>query len=185
MELLQRAIAHVVKVILHADDSSGLIGDAARELLVVHALACDTGVAAPVKLAAWMIRFRFVDQGFFEVDPVCYASALREDGIAAYRQAVAAHPSDDSFAANDARERLAILDGDIDAIVKLPGGDLGTPYRFVRIAEAMAELGRDDDTLAWTARGIAETHGWQTAKLYDLTCAAQTKRGRRLEVLAL
>jgi hypothetical protein len=185
VELLQRAIAHVVKVILHADDSSGLIGDLARELLVVHALACDAGVADPVKLAAWMIRFRFVDQDFFEVDPVRYASALGEGGIAAYRQAVAAHPSDDSFAAKYARERLAILDGDIDAIVTLVGGDLSTAYRFVRVAEAMAELGRDDDTLAWTARGIAETHGWQTAKLYDLACAVHTKRGQPLEVLAL
>ncbi len=172
-------------MILHADDSSGLIGDVARELLVVHALACDAGVADPVKLAAWMIRFRFVDQDFFEVDPVRYASALGEDGIAAYRQAVAAHPGGDSFAARYARERLAVLDGDVDAIVKLLGGDLSTPYRFVRVAEAMAELGRDDETLAWTARGIAETHGWQTAKLYDLACAVHAKRGHPLEVLAL
>jgi hypothetical protein len=58
-------------------------------------------------------------------------------------------------------------------------------HRFVRVAEAMAELGRDDDTLAWTARGVAETHGWQTAKLYDLACAVHTKRGQPLEVLAL
>ena len=152
---------------------------------MVHALACDAGVADPVKLAAWMIRFRFVDQDFFEVDPVRYASALGEDGIAAYRQAVAAQPGDDSFAASHARERLAVLDGDIDAIVTLLGGDLSTPHRFVRIAEAMAELGRDDDTLAWTARGIAETHGRQTAKLYDLACAVHMKRGQPLDVLAL
>jgi len=31
--LLQRAAGHVVKVILHADDSNGTIGDLARELL--------------------------------------------------------------------------------------------------------------------------------------------------------
>ena len=45
-------------------------------LLVVHALAFDAGVADPVKRGVWMIRFRFVDQDFFEVDPVRYASAL-------------------------------------------------------------------------------------------------------------
>ena len=179
VELIQRAVGHVVKVILRADDSSGLIGDLARELLVVHALACDAGVADPVKLAAWMIRFRFVDQDFFEVDPVRYASALGEDGIAAYRKAAAADPADDSFAAGYARERLAILDGDVDAIVKLFGGDLSTTYRFVRVAEAMAELERDDDVLAWTARGIAETHDWQTAKLYDLACAVHTRADSR------
>ena len=69
--------------------------------------------------------------------------------------------------------------------MRLLGGDLSTPHGFVRVAEAMAELGRDDDTLAWTARGIAETHGWQTANLYDLACAVHTKRGQPLEVLAL
>lgn len=83
VELLQRAVGHVVKVILHADDSSRVIGDLARQLLDVHAKACDAGVADPVKLAAWMVRFRFVDQDFFEVDPVRYAAALGERGLAA------------------------------------------------------------------------------------------------------
>ncbi len=35
--LIERAIGHVVKVILHADDSDGLIGDLAREVLDLHA----------------------------------------------------------------------------------------------------------------------------------------------------
>jgi hypothetical protein len=69
VELLQRAVGHVVKVIKHADDSSGAIGALAQQLRDVHAKACDAGVADPVKLAAWMIRFRFVDQDFFQVDP--------------------------------------------------------------------------------------------------------------------
>ena len=47
VELLQRAIGHVVKVIEHADDSDGTIGDLARELLELHATAW---------IAAWWIR---------------------------------------------------------------------------------------------------------------------------------
>lgn len=35
--LVERAVGHVVKVIMHADDSNGTIGDLARELLEVHA----------------------------------------------------------------------------------------------------------------------------------------------------
>jgi len=50
VELLQRAVGYVVKVIQRADDSSGLIADLAHELLVLHARACDAGVADPVKL---------------------------------------------------------------------------------------------------------------------------------------
>lgn len=68
-----------------------------------------------------------------------------------------------SFAAKYAEERLAVLDGDVDGIVRILGGDLSAPYQFIRVAEAMEELGRDDDVLAWATRGIAETSGWQVA----------------------
>src|SRR5215211_3048046 len=181
--LLQRAVGHVVKVIMHADDSDGLIGDLARELLALHARACDAGVADPVELAAWMVRFGFDDQDFFEVDPVRYASALGDTGLAAYRDAVGARRDGDAFAVRYARERLAILDRDVDAIVRLLGGDLTTPYQFIRVAEAMRELGLDAETLAWAKRGIAQTSGWQVAQLYDLACDVQ--RGQPIEVLAL
>jgi hypothetical protein len=185
VELLQRAVGHVVKVIMHADDSDGLIGDLARDLLALHARACDAGVADPVELAGWMVRFGFVDQDFFEVDPVRYASALGEDGLAAYRDAVGARSDGDSFAVRYARERLAILEGDVDALVKLLGGDLTSPYQFIRVAEAMGELGLDDETLAWSTRGIAQTSGWQTSKLYDLACGVHASLEQPLEVLAL
>jgi hypothetical protein len=185
VELLQRAVGHVVKAIMHADDSDGLIGDLARELLALHSRACDAGVPEPVELAGWMVRFGFDDQDFFEVDPVRYASALGDAGLAAYRDAVDARRDGDSFAVRYARERLAILDRDIDALVKLLGGDLTTPYHFIRVAEAMRELGRDDEVLAWAKRGIAQTSGWQVSQLYDLACDVHDARGEPLEVLAL
>jgi hypothetical protein len=183
--LLQRAIGHVVKVIMHADDSDGLIGDVARELLDLHARACDAGVADPGDLAAWMIRFGFDDQDFFEVDPVRYASALGESGLTAYRSAVAARRDGDAFAVRYALERLAILDRDTDALVKLLGGDLTRPHQFLRVAQAMGELGLEDEALAWARSGIAQTTGWQTAQLYDLACAAHARREEPLLVLEL
>lgn len=67
--LLQRAAGHLVKVILRADDSSGLIGDLCRQVLDLHRRACASGVADPAKLAKWMVRFTFEDQDFFEIDP--------------------------------------------------------------------------------------------------------------------
>ncbi len=93
VELLQRAVGHVVKVILHADDSDGLIGELARELLA--------------------------------------------------------------------------------------------RYEFIRVAEAMRELGLHNDALAWAKRGIAHTSGWQVAQLYDLACDVHDAREEPLEVLAL
>ena len=185
--LVERAVGHVVKVILHADDSDGMIGDLARELLDVHAQACDAGVADPVKLARWMVRFSFDDQDFFEADPVRYAAALGESGLAAYRREVRKRcdAGDDSFAACYATERLAVLDGDIDEIVRLYGGGLSRPYDFIRVAEAMEELGRDDDVLLWAERGIAETSGWQVAQLYDLAAGVYSRRADDQTVLRL
>lgn len=189
VELLQRAVGHIVKVILRADDSSGLIGDLARQLLDIHATACDAGVADPVKLAAWMIRFRFRDQDFFEVDPVRYASALGERGIAAYRKAVADADGDtdgeDSFAARYARERLAILDRDVDAIVEIAGGNLSNPAQYLRVAEAMAEIDRPDLVLTWTARAITNSDGWQLGSLYELACTTHAQLQHPIEVLRL
>jgi hypothetical protein len=186
VELLERGISHVVKVIqTRADDSSGLVGDLVRGLLDLHAKACDAGVADPVKLARWMIRFRFVEQDFFEPDPVRYRSALSEHGLGEYRSLLAAQGDKDGFAARYARERLAVLDGDSKAIVAVLGGDLSRPHQFIQVAEAMAELGRDDEVVTWARRGIAQTSGWQTDQLYDLACSAHIRRGEPLEALAL
>ncbi len=57
------------------------------------------------------------------------------------------------------------------------GGDLTRPHQFIRLAEAMAELGRDDDVLAWAERGIEATTGWQVAHLYDLAAGVHERRG--------
>lgn len=48
--LLERAVGHVVKVILRADDSDGMIGELARGLLDLHERACDV---------VWPIRRRW------------------------------------------------------------------------------------------------------------------------------
>ena len=170
LELIELTLGRVIKIIHHADDSSGMIGDLAHELLLAHGEACDAGVADPKALARWMVRFGLDDQDFFAVDPVRYAAALGEEGLAAYRQAVADRwaGGGSDFAIQHALERLAVLDGDIDRIVSLLGGDLTMPHQFIRVAEAMLGLDRADDALAWATRGIESTSGWQVAKLYDI-----------------
>lgn len=170
---------------MHADDSAGSIGGLARELLDAHARACDAGVADPTRLARWMIRFRFKDQDFFDPDPVRYANALGERGLAAYRKAIDGIDTPDSFAARHARQRLAVLDRDIEAIVETSGGSLTAPAQFLHVAEAMAEIDRPDLALEWAERGIAETDGYPLAKLYDLACETCERLGRPLEVLRL
>ena len=201
--LLQRAVGHLVKVVLSADDSNGMIGDLCRDVLDLHRRACAAGVADPRKLAKWMVKFAFEDQDFFEIDPVAYADALGDEGLAVYRREVAKRSvpvnapehrvgtSRDfygglpSFAAKYAAERLAIIDRDVDRLVELLGGDLSSPHQFQRVAEAMVELGDVDDALRWARRGIAETSGWQVAKLYDLATDLLSVGGDMEEVVVL
>jgi uncharacterized Zn finger protein len=83
------------------------------------------------------------------------------------------------------QERLAVLDGDLDRIVALLGGDLSAPYHFTRVAEALLELGRDDEALSWARRGIESTSGWQVAKLYDIACGVLARREEPGAVLDL
>jgi hypothetical protein len=179
LKLVELAINRVVKVILHADDSSGMIGDLAQQLLDAHAHIGDAGVTDPKALAKWMVRFGFDDQDLFTVDPVRYSTALGDIGLAALRRAVndrSAHPDPD-FAVRYTQERLAVLDGDINRIVVLLGGDLTSPHQFIRVANAMLELDRADDALAWAERGIESTNGWQVAKLYDIAAGVLEERG--------
>jgi hypothetical protein len=203
VKLLERAAGHLVKVIGRADDSNGFIGDLARRVLDLHRDACAAGAADPVSLARWMVRFSFEDQDLFEVDPVAYAGALGDEGLEVYRREVATRsapvdaPDEDplsvrdlwapfpSFAAKYAAERLAVLDEDVERLVELLGGDLSSPHQFAKVAEAMIELGRPDDALSWARRGIAETSGWQVAKLYDLAAGLLAEAGRPNEVVEL
>ena len=186
VELVQRAVGHVVKVIVRADDSDGMIGDVARDLLELHARVCEPGVADPSKLAKWMVKFCFVDQDFFEVDPVRYAPALGDNGLGVYRREVVARSAGhDRFAARYAAERLAILDRDVAALVELLGGDLTSPYQFQRVAEAMLELDLPDDALRWALDGIERTSGWQVANLYDLAAELLGARGDAVGAVGL
>lgn len=201
--LLQRAAGHLVKVILRADDSNGMIGDLCREVLDLHRQASAAGVADPAKLAKWMVKFAFEDQDFFTIDPVAYADALGDKGLAVYRREVAkrSDPPDGpdhrsetlsrfygdfpSFAAKYAAERLAIIDRDVDRLIELLGGDLSSPHQFQRVAEALVELGQAGEALRWARRGIAETSGWQVAKLYDLAADLLTDASDLDEVMVL
>ena len=187
VELIQRAVGYMVKVILHADDSNGEIGGLISDLLEFHGVACDAGVADPVKLARWMVRFTIDDQDFFVLDPKRYANALGETGLTAYRKEVGRRREAGKtvFALRYIDERLAVLDGDVERVVELLGGDQTRPYQFIQVTEAMVELDRDADALTWARRGIADTDGWQVAQLYDLAARVYIRRNAPEEVVSL
>ncbi|NND02186.1 MAG: hypothetical protein HKN91_05315 [Acidimicrobiia bacterium] len=185
LKLIELSVGRVVKVILKSDDSSGMMGDVARRLLAIHEQVSLAGVAEPKALARWMIKFGLDDQDFFTIDPVRYAPALGDKGMALYRDAVAERSIQGRvpFAVKHATERLAVLDGDIETIVALLGQDLTSPHQYTRVAEAMLELARPDDALQWAERGIAATSGWQVKHLYDIAAGVHEANGDLAAVL--
>jgi hypothetical protein len=177
----QRAIASAIKVIMRADDSSGIIGDACRRLLDLHAATAGPAMAAPAKLVTWLIAFQFDQEcDFFPIDPVRYAPALGEVGMAAYRRRLAERratlgPEPDrgeSWRSPNARDwftihyndqRLAVLDRDIEAIITTHARDQRVPAWLQDTAAAFAEIGEYDLAIEWAQRAVAHPTGGHQA----------------------
>ena len=90
LAVTQQAIASALKVVMRADDSSGIIGGACRLLLALHPKVAARAHPPAGKLVDWMMRFQFDNEcDFFHLDPVAYAPALGEVGMASYRKRLA------------------------------------------------------------------------------------------------
>ncbi|MXP24362.1 hypothetical protein GIY30_23860 [Gordonia sp. HNM0687] len=155
----QKAIASAVTVIMRADDSSGIMGDAIRSLLELHADMAAPAQVAPAKLVDWMITFQFhSDCDFFTIDPVRYAAALGDVGMARYRRRIDEIRDDLGPATDDLRDRysharvmlhyndqrLAVLDRDVDAIIRTHARDERAAAWLHDAAKALAEIEQYD-----------------------------------------
>jgi hypothetical protein len=81
-----KALASAIKVIVKADDSSGIIGGACRRLLELHPTVAAAAQVPASNLVDSMMRFQFDgDVDYLAIDPVAYAPALGTSGMAAYR----------------------------------------------------------------------------------------------------
>ncbi len=76
-----KALASAIKVIAHADDSDGIIGDACRRLLDLHPKVAAAAKVPSLKLVDWMVKFQFEGEvDYFTLEPVTYVAALGEAG---------------------------------------------------------------------------------------------------------
>lgn len=182
----QKAIASALKIIMRADDSSGIIGDAIRELLILHADTSSPAGVAPTKLVDWMINFQFHnDCGFFTIDPVRYAAAMGDVGMARYRKRLGEIRDDLGPASDDildryshARitlqhndQRLAVYDRDVAAIIRTHARDEQVPAWLHDAAKALAEIGEYDLAIEWAQRAAMLNHRHQALAAADTWCA--------------
>lgn len=172
LTVTQKAIASALSVIMRADDSSGIIGDACRALLDLHPQVAAQARPPTAKLVDWMIRFQFRnDCDYFHLDPVAYAPALGELGMAAYRKRLAEvatnlgpRPSEDErwsspqahewFSLDHNAQRLAVHDRDIDAIIRTHARDRRVAAWLQDTAEAFEEIGEFDLTISWARQAV-------------------------------
>ncbi len=184
----QKAIASALKVIMRADDSSGIIGDACRALLDLHPKVAARAKAPVAKLVDWMIKFQFGNEcDFFTIDPVASAPALGEKGIASYRAKLAdvearlgprpseeerwtAPHSHDWFTLDWNAQRLAVLDRDVEAIIRTHARDRRVAAWLQDTAEALAEMGEFDLAIDWARQALDVGPGHQSLKAGEYWC---------------
>ena len=194
LAVCQKAITSAVAVILKADDSSGVIGDAVRRLLSWHPQFAAEAQPAVARLVDWLIKFQFDGkQDFFEIDPVAYAPALGELGLKRYRDQLqrlrdelGPEPAERDrwtapgrhtrFALDWNAQRLAVLDRDVDAIIATHARDRAMPAWLHDTAKALAEIDRPDLAIDWAKLATDHGNGHQSLQAADYWCALRAAR---------
>jgi hypothetical protein len=185
--VMHKALASAIRVIARADDSSGIIGDACRRLLALHPRTAAAARVPAGKLVDWMIKFQFDgDVDYFELDPVAYAPALGTKGMAMYRArleevraTLGPQPGDpldhtpyrhERWVLEWNDKRLAVLDRDIDAIIRTHARDRKVAAWLQDTAEAFAEIGEIDLAIEWAQRALDIGPRHQSLHAADYWC---------------
>jgi uncharacterized Zn finger protein len=158
---LLRATTRLRKVVLQADDSSGLLGGAGQRAAELYARACREGAPDAKKLARWLVQFRDTSPGWPQLELADFVAAFDHAAIEDYRRAVA--KLDAAYADQDHYKRfeidrmlleLADHDGDVDRAVEL----LSTQQypQFGAVIDRLRAAGRDEEAIEWMDRAVAE-----------------------------
>ena len=157
---LLRATTRLRQILLHADDSSGVIGSAGQRAVELYARACREGNPNPLSLAKWLVKFRRDSPGWPAVELSMFIDAFDERALAEYRRAVDRWSVDtagvDGFSRYEVRAALLELadhDGDIDrAIELLSSGSEHTAYGS--IIHRLLAAGRRLEAVDWLDRAV-------------------------------
>lgn len=182
-QVAHKALASAITVIARADDSSGIIGDACRRLLALHPQLSAAAHVPASRLVPWMMRFQFDgDADYFELDPVAYATALGDTGVAAYRARLeeiraGLSPAPESPTVPDpdpdrhARwvlewngRRLAVLDREVDEVIRTHARDRKLAAWLHQTAQALEEIGQIDLALDWAKQAVDFDRGHQSLR---------------------
>ena len=182
------ALASAIKVIVKADDSSGIIGGACRRLLELHPTVAAAAQVPASNLVDWMMRFQFDgDVDYLAIDPVAYAPALGTSGMAAYRARLCdieaglgprpsalerwrSRHSHEWFMIEWNARRLAVLDRDHEAIIRTHARDRKVAAWLEDTAETFEEIGEIGLALDWAKQATEFDRGHQSLKAAGYWC---------------
>ncbi|HEY2053363.1 MAG TPA: hypothetical protein VGH14_05445 [Solirubrobacterales bacterium] len=207
VELIEHCAAAIERGAEIVDDSDGYMGTAFDEIQRLHLEACKQARLEPVELAERLFSLMMATEYDLFYDAVeDYAHLLGENGERHYAELVRAEwgrlpalgPDDDRrgrpggafqligeetreprdrFRLTHTMEVLAARSGDIEEMVAVLAHDLSSPYSFLRIAEAYAGAGRDDDALHWAERGLGAFPECPDHRLVIFVAEAHRERG--------
>ena len=198
VSLAEHAIEKIESALEQIDDSNGELGGIVHRLGEMHIKACGMAKPDPGALAERLFRLETtLPFGLCSLDPVTYRGPLGKKGLRRYRELAQAEwekikprADDRGFDAHRATitrvmERLAEADGNVDELVAIKAKDLSSSYRYLAIAETLAEAKRHDEALEWAERGLNTFPDRPHNDLRDFLVAAYLKRKRNDEALQL
>ncbi len=157
---LLRALTRLRTITEHADDSSGVLGDACQRSAELYAQACRAGHPDPGKLARWLVKFRDTSPGWPDLRLADFVAAFDDKALRSYRSGVAR--LEPKYAGAEYYRRmeldrmrleLADHDGDLDQAVAILSQVDHTQYGA--IVDRLRAAGRDAEASDWIDRAVA------------------------------
>jgi uncharacterized Zn finger protein len=185
--IAREAVALLTDAFDHVDDSSGLVGQAAFEVLETHLRACEAAPPEPVSLASYVADLLLGNEHGLAPELGDYADLLGDRGSAAVRERAAAAYAKDpkNWQARSLMETIARADGDVDAVVAIYAADLtNSGWTHLLIARELDAAGRDREALDWAERGLREAEQ-PDYRLVDYLADRYAAVGRKEDVLRL
>jgi uncharacterized Zn finger protein len=185
--IAREAVALLTGVFEYVDDSSGVVGEAASEMLAAHLRACQAAPPDPVELGNYLAGLLLHNDCGFGPNLADYVGLLGDEGFAAVRERIEAvytqNPQD--WQARSLMESLAKAEGDVDALITIYAAHLDDRgWNHLRIAQELDENGRGDEALGWAERGLAEA-AHPDQRLIDYLANRYAASGRCEDVLSL
>lgn len=159
-EPLLRATTRLRSITQHADDSSGVLGDACQRAAELYARACRAGHPEPSKLARWLVKFRDTSPGWPDLELSDFVTTFDAKAMQVYRAAVARlepkYAGADHIGRSELdRMRLELADHDGDVELAVAILSRGEYVQYGAIVDRLRAAGRGPEASEWIDRALA------------------------------